>query len=163
MLIVKSTQITPTLALVLFIIEFANKMLELGCVLLLTMKPYRNSFAVKGIINFGIIYVMLGINLKWPSHAWGCLHYSIKDIKVFRLQHSLLWRMGGSRWLVGYIPTWTTCSRHNTSRLTEPNILLVKVVSVGGTLWLPVPCMRKLHTRPALTWIAVSIFIRSGQ
>ncbi len=38
---------------------------------------------------------------------------------------------GGSRWLVGFIPTWATCSRHNTSRLNGPNVLLVKVVSVG--------------------------------
>ncbi len=29
------------------------------------------------------------------------------------------------------------------SRLTRPNILLVKVVSVGRTFWLLVPCMRK--------------------
>ncbi len=36
--------------------------------------------------------------------------------------------------------------------LTGPNILLIKVVSVGGTFRLLVPCMRKLHTRPALTW-----------
>ncbi len=40
---------------------------------------------------------------------------------------------GGSRWLVGFIPTWTTCTRHNANRLTGPNILLVKVVLVGGT------------------------------
>ncbi len=36
-------------------------------------------------------------------------------------------------------------------------------VTVGGTFWLLLPCMRKLHTRPALTWTAVSTFIRSHQ
>ncbi len=34
---------------------------------------------------------------------------------------------------------------------TGPNILLIKVVSVGGTFWLLVQCMRKFHTRPAFT------------
>ncbi len=51
--------------------------------------------------------------------------------------------LGGSRWLMGLIPTWTTCSRHNASRLTGPNILLVKVASVVGTFRLLVPCMRR--------------------
>ncbi len=36
-------------------------------------------------------------------------------------------------------------------------------ISVGGTFWLLVPCMRKIHTRPALNWAAVSTFIRSHQ
>ncbi len=31
---------------------------------------------------------------------------------------------GGSRWLVKLTHTWATCSRHNTSRLTEPDTLL---------------------------------------
>ncbi len=56
----------------------------------------------------------------------------------------------------GMYTTWTTCSRHNTSRVTGTNILLIRVVSVGGTIWLLVPCMRKVHTRPALTWTDVS-------
>ncbi len=37
---------------------------------------------------------------------------------------------GDYRWLVGLIPTWTPCSRHNTSRLTEPSILLVSLQAV---------------------------------
>ncbi len=36
----------------------------------------------------------------------------------------------------------------HTSRMTGPNILLAQVVTVGGTLWFLVPCMRKLHDRP---------------
>ncbi len=47
----------------------------------------------------------------------------------------------GSLWLGGFIPAWTTCSRHNSSRLTGPNILRVQVISIliGGTFWLLVP------------------------
>ncbi len=56
----------------------------------------------------------------------------------------------------GIYTTWTTCSRHNTSQVIGPNILLIKVVSVGGTFWLLVPCLRKIHTRPASIWTAVS-------
>ncbi len=36
-------------------------------------------------------------------------------------------------------------------------------VTVGGTFWLLVPCIRKLHTKPAMTWTAVSTFIKSHQ
>ncbi len=56
----------------------------------------------------------------------------------------------------GIYTTWTTCSRHNTNQVIGTNILLIKVVSVGGTFWLLVPYMRKVHTRSALTWTAVS-------
>ncbi len=68
---------------------------------------------------------------------------------------------GGSRWLVGIIPTCKTCSRYNTSQSTGPNMLLTayKQLSVGGTFWFLVPCMRKFHTRPAMTWTAVSTFV----
>ncbi len=72
---------------------------------------------------------------------------------------------GGSRWLVGFIPTWTTCWRHDPSQSTGRNILLASYtqLSVGGTFWFLVPCIRKLHTRPAMTWTAVSTFMRSHQ
>ncbi len=56
----------------------------------------------------------------------------------------------------GIYTTWMTCSRHNTNQVIGTNILLVRVISVGGTFWLLVPCMRKVHMRPALTWTAVS-------
>ncbi len=56
----------------------------------------------------------------------------------------------------GIYTTWTTCSRHNTNQVIGTNILLIRVGSVGGTFWLLIPCMRKVHTRPALTWTAVS-------
>ncbi len=46
--------------------------------------------------------------------------------------------------------------KHTTCKLTGS-------VTVGGTFWFLVPCMRKLHTRPALTWTADSTFIRSHQ
>ncbi len=59
----------------------------------------------------------------------------------------------------GIYTTWTPCSHHTTSQVTGPNILLISVVSVGGTFWLLVPCMRKVHTRPALTWTAGSTII----
>ncbi len=41
--------------------------------------------------------------------------------------------------------------------LTGPNIVLAsyKQLLVWGTFWIPVPCIRKLHTKPALTWTAV--------
>ncbi len=71
---------------------------------------------------------------------------------------------GGSRWLVGFIPTWTTCSRHNTSRFDRTqHTTCPRSISVGGTFWLLVPCMSKLHTRSAKTWTTVSTFIRSHQ
>ncbi len=56
----------------------------------------------------------------------------------------------------GIHTTWTTCSRHNTNQVIVTSILLIRVVAAGGTFWLLVPCMRKVHTRPALTWTAVS-------
>ncbi len=36
-------------------------------------------------------------------------------------------------------------------------------ISDGGTFWLLVPCVRKLHSRPALTWTAVLNLIKSHQ
>ncbi len=53
------------------------------------------------------------------------------------------WRMQQLSMVSGIYTTWTTCSRHNTSQVTGTNILLIRVVSVGGTFWLLVPCMRK--------------------
>ncbi len=52
-----------------------------------------------------------------------------------------------SRWFSGMYTTWTTYSRHNTNQVIGTNILLIRVVSVGGTFWLLVPCMRKVHTK----------------
>ncbi len=47
---------------------------------------------------------------------------------------------GGSERLVGLIPTLTTCSRHNTSRLTWPNILLAGLQAVLQLKNLLPPC-----------------------
>ncbi len=44
-----------------------------------------------------------------------------------------------------------------------PNILLMKVVPVGGIFWLLEPCVKKHPARPALTWTAFSTIIRSRQ
>ncbi len=48
---------------------------------------------------------------------------------------------GGSRWLVGFIPTWTTYSRHNISRFDwTQHTTCPRSISIGGTFWLLVPC-----------------------
>ncbi len=61
--------------------------------------------------------------------------------------------------LSGIYTAWTTCLRPNTSQVTWPNILLIRVVSVGGTFWHVVLWIRKLHMRSTFTWTSVSTII----
>ncbi len=61
-----------------------------------------------------------------------------------------------SRWLVGFIPLGRRARVTIPVKWLEPTYYLIIRVSVGGTFWLLVPCMRKVHTRPALNWTAVS-------
>ncbi len=105
---------------------------------------------------------------EWPPVGF---EPSISVVKLFHLITSvpgsrsrvctigLSWRMGrfsmvgGAYTQANYVHTCTTYSRHNTSRFTGLNIPLIKVVSIGGTFWLLVSCIRKHHTRPALVFI----------
>ncbi len=58
---------------------------------------------------------------------------------------------GGSRWLVGLIPPWTTCSRHNASRFEQTQHTTYQSSITWGDLLTPGIMYEKTQTTLVFT------------
>ncbi len=94
--------------------------------------------------------MLLIVYMSWLNLYNECMVF--ENALLVLLHNDLYEGCNSSRWFSEIYTTWTTRSRHNTNQVIGTNIQLIRVVSVGRTFWLLVPCMRKVHTRPALLW-----------